>query len=270
MVRHSIQIPQLAPGDAFPPVTAALGPGSAAPGLLAFGGNLSAGTLQSAYRQGIFPWFSGDQPILWWSPDPRMALAPADFKLHRSLRRVLTKFSEDPGCEIRIDSAFAKVIAACATSARGTLRGAPHDHDAPGQGLANTWIVPAMVDAYTVMHRAGLAHSVETWVRGELVGGLYCVAIGKAVFGESMFSHATDSSKIALSALVCFCRRQGIRLIDCQQNTGHLASLGAREMARADFIAHLARSTREAAPRWQFDTLYWQELLKPPPLPTAS
>ena len=104
----------------------------------------------------------------------------------------------------------------------------------------------------------------------ELVGGLYGVCIGGAFFGESMFSRATDASKTALSALVCFCRRQGITLIDCQQNTGHLASLGAREMARADFVAHLAQSTREAAPRWQFDTLYWQELLKPPPLSTAS
>jgi leucyl/phenylalanyl-tRNA--protein transferase len=238
--------------------------------LLASGGSLHADTLQSAYRQGIFPWFSAGQPILWWSPDPRMVLAPADFKLHRSLRRALARFRQDPACEIRMDTAFADVIAACANSARGALRSTLPGGAAQAQAQANTWIVPAMVEAYMALHRAGLAHSVETWVHGELVGGLYCVALGKAVFGESMFSRATDASKTALSALVCFCRRQGITLIDCQQNTGHLASLGAREMARADFVTHLARSTRETAPRWQFDTLYWQELLKPPPLPTAS
>ncbi len=277
MVRTRIELPHLLPGKPFPPVADALGRGTPAPGLLASGGSLDTSTLKNAYRQGIFPWFSAGQPILWWSPDPRMVLAPADFKLHRSLRRVLAQFSRDPACDIRIDTAFADVILACAQSprgdvqagARGPLRdvkpGRPAKAHLTAQGEANTWILPEMIQAYIALHRAGLAHSVETWVNGELAGGLYCVALGQAVFGESMFSHATDASKIALAALVCFCRHHGIELIDCQQNTGHLASLGAREIKRSEFIAHVASSTPKPGPRWEFDNLYWRELL---PLPT--
>jgi len=132
---------------------------------------------------------------------------------------------------------------------------------APRDGQSGTWIVPPMVEAYGALHRAGHAHSVETWIDGELVGGLYCVAIGRAVFGESMFARRTDASKIALAALVCLCRHHGVQLIDCQQNTAHLASLGASEMPRERFVAHVARAREEPAPSWRFEPVYWAELL---------
>ena len=208
------QIPWLEPRDPFPPPSSAWGPDDPAPGLLAAGGALDVPHLRAAYAQGTFPWFSPGQPILWWAPDPRMVLPVAEFKLHRSLRRTLQAFRARPDCEVRVDTDFRSVITACATKER--------------QGQAGTWIVPAMVEAYTELHAAGLAHSVETWVGGRLVGGLYCVALGHAVFGESMFAHATDASKIALAALVGLCRHQGVALIDCQQNTRHLASLGGQ------------------------------------------
>jgi leucyl/phenylalanyl-tRNA--protein transferase len=237
----------LEPGDDFPPVDQAWGPGSEAPGLLAAGGSLDVDSLCRAYANGIFPWFSAGQPILWWSTDPRMVLDVAQFRLHRSLRKTLQKFIITPGCEIRIDSTFEQVISACAGSPR------------PGQD--GTWIVPAMVQAYVAMHRAGLAHSVETWVDGQLVGGLYCIALGRAVYGESMFARSTDASKIALAALVAFCRHQGITRIDCQQNTSHLASLGAREIPRVDFLRHVAAARQEPPPAWRFEPLYWRELM---------
>jgi leucyl/phenylalanyl-tRNA--protein transferase len=210
---------------ALPPTSQAMPPGSDAPGLLAAGGGLSIVRLEEAYRHGIFPWFSAGQPVLWWSPDPRMVLPVAEFKLSRSLKKALRRFVATPGCEVRVDTAFEQVIHACATTAR--------------DGQEGTWIVPAMVRAYSAWHRAGRVHSVETWVRGELIGGLYGVSIGRMVFGESMFAHRTDASKIALAALVCLCREHGVALIDCQQNTRHLASFGAREFARADFERHL-------------------------------
>lgn len=246
MHSHSPPLPWLEPGDDFPPVTQAWGVHSEAPGLLAAGGQLDASTLCKAYADGIFPWFSMGQPILWWSPDPRMVLNVEKFRLHRSLRKTLQKFRSTPGCEIRIDTAFDQVIQACAAS--------------PREGQSGTWIVPAMVQAYRTLHRAGFAHSVETWIDGQLVGGLYCVALGKAVFGESMFARASDASKIALAALVCFCRQHGIRQIDCQQNTRHLASLGAQEMPRADFLTEVRRARHERAPRWHFEPLYWRQL----------
>lgn len=242
-----MNLPWLEPDDPFPSVHTAWDHQQPAPGLLAAGGALDVDNLRRAYGAGIFPWFSDGQPILWWSPDPRMVLHTRQFKLHRSLRKTLTRFAAAPGCGIRIDTAFGEVIRACASS--------------PREGQAGTWIVPAMVDAYDAMHRAGLAHSVETWVGGRLEGGLYCVAIGNAVFGESMFARSTDASKIALAALVAFCRRHGIGLIDCQQNTRHLASLGAREIARADFVAQVAQNAVGGGPRWEFDPVYWTELL---------
>jgi leucyl/phenylalanyl-tRNA--protein transferase len=216
---------------------------------LAAGGALDVATLQRAYSAGVFPWFSAGQPILWWSTDPRMVLVPDEFKLHRSLRKTVTRFMADPGCEIRIDTAFDQVIDACSSASR--------------EGQAGTWIVPAMVQAYQRLHRAGSAHSVETWIDGRLAGGLYCVAIGRAVFGESMFTRRPDASKIALGALVAFCRQHGIGMIDCQQNTRHLASLGAREIDRQHFVEQVARATREPAPHWQFAPVYWHELLLP-------
>ena len=180
-----------------------------------------------------------------------MVLFTDEFKLHRSLRKTLAKFVADPRCELRIDSAFGEVIRACSGSER------------PGQD--GTWILPRMVKAYEAFHSAGFAHSVETWIDGRLVAGLYCVAIGQAVFGESMFTRVTDGSKIALAALVAFCRHHGIEVIDCQQNTQHLASLGAREIPRDDFVAQVAQNTEKPAAPWRFEPVYWNELLPPKP-----
>lgn len=237
----------LEPGSPFPPVHCAWDAQSEAPGLLAAGGDLSPDTLQRAYANGIFPWFSAGQPILWWSPAPRMVLEVVDFRLHRSLRKTLRHFQNNAQCEIRFDSAFTQVIHACSTVSR---------HGQPG-----TWILPAMVQAYTRLHGLGLAHSVETWINGELVGGLYCVALGRAVFGESMFAKTSDASKIALAALVAFARENSIELIDCQQNTTHLASLGAAEMSRALFLKNIQAARNEPPLDWRFDPLYWRNLV---------
>lgn len=243
----TLPLPWLGPDDPFPPTGNAWGPDSPAPGLLAAGGALDVQRLKQAYARGIFPWFSAGQPILWWSPDPRMVLQVQEFRLHRSLRRTLQRFRATPGCELRVDSDFAAVIRACSQT--------------PRAGQSGTWIVPPMVAAYEALHAAGHAHSVETWVDGRIVGGLYCVALGRAVYGESMFAHATDASKIALAALVCLCRREGVQMIDCQQNTGHLASLGAREMDRAAFLRHVDQAQSLPDCNWHFDSVYWDELL---------
>jgi leucyl/phenylalanyl-tRNA---protein transferase len=244
---HKPALPWIDDHTPLPPTALAMGEDSGAPGLLAAGGTLSIERLTEAYRQGIFPWFSDGQPVLWWAPDPRMVLHTDEFKVHRSLRKTLQKFLSTPGCEIRFDSAFSRVIAACA----GTLR----------DGQRGTWIVPAMQRAYTAWHRAGTAHSVETWIDGRLVGGLYGINLGRMFFGESMFSHASDASKLALAALVAFCRAHGIAKIDCQQNTSHLASLGARELPRVQFEAHLAATVDAPAPRWAYDETHWSFIL---------
>jgi len=237
----------------FPPTSKALGADSEAPGLLAAGGRLAPARLEDAYRHGIFPWYSEGQPVLWWSPDPRMVLPVADFRLHRSLRKTLRSFLATPGCEVRFDGAFERVIEACARTPRAGQRG--------------TWIVPELRRAYTEWHHAGAVHSVETWIDGHLVGGLYGVGLGRMFFGESMFSHATDASKIALAALVAFCRGVGIPMIDCQQSTAHLASLGARPIPRAEFERHVALTSGAPMPaRWTYDPWHWVHLgLEPPP-----
>ncbi|HOY34088.1 MAG TPA: leucyl/phenylalanyl-tRNA--protein transferase [Piscinibacter sp.] len=235
------------PDDALPDTRRALPPGSEAPGLLAAGGELTPQRLREAYSKGVFPWYSEGQPVLWWSPDPRMVLLAGEFRLKRSLRKTIAKFIRTPGCEVRIDSAFRQVISACA----GT----------PREGQDGTWIVPEMVEAYVAWHRLGTVHSVETWMNGELVGGLYCVSLGRMVFGESMFSHRTDASKIALAALVCFCREHGVAMIDCQQRTGHLASLGGRELPRAEFEQRLTRGLGEPPiDEWTYDPSLWRHL----------
>jgi leucyl/phenylalanyl-tRNA--protein transferase len=246
MPNKSPSLPWLAPGQEFPPVSQIWNKNSQVPGLLAAGGALNVETLCRAYSKGIFPWFSEGLPILWWSPDPRMVLDVSEFRIHPSFRKTLQKFSKTVGCEIRIDSVFEKVIHACATS--------------PREGQAGTWIVPDMINAYCDMHRAGIAHSVETWVNGQLVGGLYCIALGKSVFGESMFSVSSNASKIALAALVCFCRRNGIRQIDCQQNTRHMSSLGAREIPQLLFVKQVAVGLDQVAPAWEFTPSLWSEL----------
>jgi leucyl/phenylalanyl-tRNA--protein transferase len=233
--------------SALPPTRLALGPASEAPGLLAAGGAVTPQRLEEAYRRGVFPWYSPGDPPLWWSPDPRMVLPVAEFKLSPSLRKTLRRFAGNPACEIRIDSAFRTVIEACAA--------------APREGQDGTWIAPEIIDAYSALSDAGLAHSVETWIGGELVGGLYGVAIGTMFFGESMFARRTDASKIALAALIAFCRDQAIPLIDCQQRTRHLASLGAREIARSDFEAHLDRHLGQPGPlSWAYHPGLWAGL----------
>ena len=229
----SVMIPWLKADDAFPPVARALREPN---GLLAAGGDLSVPRLIQAYRSGIFPWFNEDQPILWWSPDPRMVLVPAEVKISRSLAKRLRRRDY----EVRADTAFGAVMRACA---------------GPRAGQAGTWITPEMVEAYEAFHRAGHSHSLETWIDGELAGGLYGVALGGAFFGESMFAHRTDASKIALAHLARQLERWGYGMIDCQMATGHLARLGAREIPRALFIRKLGELVNYPGIRgaWRLD-----------------
>jgi leucyl/phenylalanyl-tRNA---protein transferase len=247
MVRQSgasPQLPWLEPDDAFPPVAQAWGELDPAPGLVAGGRDLSVPTLLDAYRHGIFPWFNDGQPILWWSPDPRTVLHPSAFKLHRSLRKTIRRLHLDARLDVRFDHHFGDVIRACASTPRKEQNG--------------TWIVPDMVAAYTELHRAGYAHSVETWIDGKLVGGLYTVMIGRMVFGESMFSLRSDASKIALASLVAFALEHKLPMIDCQQNTAHMATLGSETLVRSNFCTQVARHTQGPSPSWQFDPVYWK------------
>jgi leucyl/phenylalanyl-tRNA--protein transferase len=211
-------IPWLAPDQPFPPVQRALREPN---GLLAAGGDLSLHRLLDAYRRGIFPWYSEGEPVLWWSPDPRMVLVPSEIALSRSLRKRL----RSGVYEVRADTCFATVMRACAQ---------------PREGQDGTWITDDIVAAYSALHAAGLAHSLESWHEGELVGGLYGVAIGRMFYGESMFMRATDASKVALAHLARQLERWSFGLIDCQMQTSHLASLGARTMSRKDFLLRLA------------------------------
>lgn len=211
-------IPWLRPGDAFPPPERAL---REPDGLLAAGADLSVPRLLEAYRRGIFPWFSDDQPILWWSPDPRMVLLPEALRVTRSLARTLRNRDH----ALSSDTDFRAVMEACA---------------APRPGSDGTWITSAMVDAYCALHRAGWAHSVEIRIDGVLAGGLYGVAIGRVFFGESMFSRVPDASKMAFVHLVRTLQEAGFELIDCQMATAHLASLGAINMPRSEFLGRLA------------------------------
>jgi leucyl/phenylalanyl-tRNA--protein transferase len=226
-------IPMLGPADPFPPVDEAR---DDAGGLLAAGGGLSTGRLVDAYTRGIFPWFSDGDPILWWSPDPRMVLAPRELHVSRSLRRRLRR----RGFTVTADAAFHDVIDACA---------------APRADDAGTWLGPAMQRAYRALHAEGLAHAVEVWMDGRLAGGVYGVAIGRMFFGESMFSRRVDGSKIALAYLAAQLDRWGFPWIDCQLATAHLASLGARTIPRATFVRNVAELVRRPgvpAP-WKLD-----------------
>jgi len=240
-------IPWIEKSDPLPPAYSACSDeASGLKGLVAAGGGLSVERLLEAYSHGMFPWYSEGQPVLWWSPTPRMVLEVENFKLHRSLRKTLQKFTQTPSASITFDTAFDRVIEHCAAFER--------------EGQNGTWILEDMVSAYQALHRAGFAHSVETWIEGELVGGLYCVSIGKAVFGESMFALQTDASKIALSALVAFAKQHGITWIDCQQNTKHLAFLGAHEIPQAAFLQSVDKAVTQTAPTWEFLPLYWKNL----------
>lgn len=210
---------------AFPPVTQAL---TEPNGLLAIGSDLSPTRLLSAYKQGIFPWFNEDEPIMWWSPDPRMVLFPAELKISASLRKRLKKTDY----EVRFDSAFNNVMQYCAQTNRNKVSESKK---------SDTWISNHIIDGYGRLHELGYAHSAETWIDGELVGGLYGVKIGHMFYGESMFHHVTDASKIAFVHLVQRLQQQGVEMIDCQMKTAHLASLGAREIPRAMFMQKLIK-----------------------------
>jgi len=235
-------IPWLEPDSPFPPLRRALREPN---GLLAAGGDLQAPRLTEAYRQGIFPWFSAGDPILWWSPDPRMVLVPEHFRCSRSLGKRLRRAE----FEVSTDTAFRQVMRACAS----TLR----------DGQPGTWIVDEIIDAYTALHELGLAHSVECWQTGpdgvrRLVGGLYGVCLGRMFYGESMFAHLTDASKVAFAHLVKWLHHNHVGLIDCQMNTPHLASLGAHEISRDEFSIRLSNLTQQAkfdwpAGPWDFD-----------------
>lgn len=225
-------IPWLSDDTSFPSVERAL---HSPNGLLAAGGDLSVQRLLEAYRHGIFPWFNVGEPILWWSPDPRMVLVPDEFRVSRSLARTLRNTSY----QVRCDTAFERVMRACA---------------APRSEQQGTWIHENMIAAYGALHDMGYAHSVEVWMSGELAGGLYGVAIGRMFYGESMFSLANDASKIALAHLAKQLERWQFGMIDCQMSTAHLTSLGAREFPRSEFIARL-QELIHCAPvsDWQFD-----------------
>ncbi len=221
-------IPWLDKNAPFPDVSEALTEAQGAAGLLAAGGDLSAQRLLDAYSHGIFPWFSEGQPILWWSTDPRMVLFTEHFiishSLKKKLKQVQRSMHSDKRWEVRFDTAFKEVMHACAAPRR----------QGPG-----TWISPPILKGYCALHKMGYAHSSELWLDGRLVGGAYGVCIGKMFYGESMFAKVSDASKIALAYLVHFLRQNGVALIDCQQETSHLASLGASPIPRNDFIQRL-------------------------------
>jgi len=227
-------IPWLENADVFPPLELAM---SEPNGLLCAGGDLSPKRIIQAYRQGIFPWYSVGEPILWWSPDPRMVLVPDKFKISRSLRQTLRQGNY----QIRLDHDFPAVIRACART--------------PRSGQNGTWITREMQQAYETLFTLGYAHSVETWIDDTLVGGLYGLAIGKMFYGESMFSHVTNASKIALAHLTRYLDEQDFGLIDCQMSTPHLASLGAGEIPRSSFIKRLNEltTTPPLNARWPVD-----------------
>lgn len=230
-------IPWLGPEPVFPPTRLALREPN---GLLAAGGDLSPQRILAAYSQGIFPWFSEGEPILWWSPAPRMVLCPAELKVSRSMDKVL----RNQRYEIRVDTAFREVMSACSE---------------PRSQQQGTWIVPEMVDAYCRLHQLGYAHSFETWVDGELVGGLYGIGLGLMFYGESMFSRRSNASKLAFIHMVRHLQAQGVTMIDCQMHTGHLQSLGAKLVSRQTFLATLKENARRAQPAAMWNYRYTHE-----------
>lgn len=234
-------IPLLAPDSVtFPPVDMAL---DEPPGLLAAGGDLSVARLLEAYRQGIFPWYEDGQPILWWSPDPRCVVYTESYQPARSLRKIIKR----EAFTITMDTAFREVIQACSE---------------PRAYSNGTWITDDMQTAYCRLHHQGYAHSVECWQDGELVGGLYGVSLGKLFFGESMFSRASNASKVAFVHLVAFCRQLGFPLIDCQVTNHHLLSLGAGEISRSQFLDVLRVNIPKQAPFTDYRGS-WQGLFSP-------
>jgi len=237
-------IPWLEADTPFPPVTSALKERDGAAGLLAAGADLSPQRLLEAYKKGIFPWFSEDQPILWWSTDPRMVLYTERFIISKSLKKTLRKFQNNPKISFKFDTAFESVMRACAeprVDAEGNVNG--------------SWISEEMINAYTELHRMGYAHSAELWMNNELAGGAYGVCIGRMFYGESMFSRVTDGSKMALAFLVTFLKSKQVEMIDCQQETKHLASMGAAPISRQEFIAWISKAVLQPSiTDWTLDT----------------
>lgn len=221
----------LSPKLQFPPPHLA-----SSEGLLAVGGDLSTKRLLLAYAMGIFPWYSEGEPIMWWSPDPRLVLYPADLHVSRSLARVIRKAT----FHITMDTAFTEVIRACS--------------DIRSQSGEGTWIVAEMVEAYCRLHEQGYAHSVEAWLDGRLVGGLYGVSLGRCFFGESMFSRVSNASKVAFVALVRFLRQHRYAFIDCQVNTRHLIRFGAADISRTEFLDQLQLALQPPTMRGRWNT----------------
>lgn len=205
-------------------------------GLLAASAQLSVDRLLEAYRRGIFPWYTDGQPVLWWSPDPRMVLQLPELRVSRSLRKTLRAAHRDARWRVTLDACFERVMRECA---------------APRAGQDGTWITEAIRAGYGAMHRLGFAHSVEVWNDERLVAGLYGVSIGRMFYGESMFAREPDASKAALVALARLLETHDFSVIDCQQSTRHLASLGAREIPRAAFLERVDELVRQPAPDWR-------------------
>jgi leucyl/phenylalanyl-tRNA--protein transferase len=242
------QICWLGPQDSFPNPLQNPDPDQSVPGLIAVSERIYPNQLLQAYRLGIFPWYSDEQPVLWWSPDPRMVLKPKDFHCSDSLQKGIRHFYQDSRSDLLVDADFSSVIRACATSAR-------KDQD-------GTWITHEIMEAYTSIHEQGYAHSIALMEHGVMIGGLYCVAIGGMVYGESMFSRKPNASKVALAALSAWCLQNDIAMIDCQQETAHLSSMGAKPIPRLDFLRQLQASLNPSNidRSWKFDKqilTYW-------------
>jgi leucyl/phenylalanyl-tRNA--protein transferase len=227
-----VSLAWIEPGQALPSAQRAL---QSPNGLVAAGRDLSADRLIEAYSQGLFPWYSAGQPVLWWSPDPRMVLYTQEFRPTRSLRQTLRRVRRDLAWQVSLDSDFDAVMAACAE---------------PRPDQDGTWITPLVRQAYGELHRRGLAHSIEIREDGRLIAGLYGVNLGRMFFGESMFTRRTDASKCALAVLVQALHCVGVPVIDCQQVTAHLASLGGRPIARRAFLDHLQQLVHLPPPDW--------------------
>ncbi|MFN4328029.1 MAG: leucyl/phenylalanyl-tRNA--protein transferase [Limnobacter sp.] len=237
---NPLRLPWIDRPEQFPPTSQAL---LDPPGLLCASDWLDTHWLAASYPRGIFPWYSPGEPVLWWSTHPRAVLFLEEFKLKRSLKQAIRRFAADPTRCIRLNSDFAQTIAQCANRAR------------PGQN--GTWITDEVIQAYCGLHQRGMAHSIEHWRGDEMVGGLYCVSVGGMVYGESMFALETDASKAAFAVFVAWLKRQNVHIIDCQQATGHLMSLGARTLPRPLFEEAMNVAIGQAAPDWSPCTLSW-------------
>lgn len=239
-------IPWLNDHDPFPPVSQALQIHDVAPGLLAASPYLTVERLIQAYQRGIFPWYSEGQTVLWWSPDPRMVLMPSKFRTSHSLRKLIRQVLKHKEWEIYIDRNFQAVMQSCANIQRPSQNG--------------TWITQAILATYYTLHQQNQAHSVEVYYAGQQIAGLYGVALGRMFFGESMFTRYPNASKLALAALCAFLKRHQVQLIDCQQESSHLASLGAFTIPREKFIAHLNQTIwQPPIPDWQLNKTILQD-----------